>query len=84
MSANPCGCDPEAGHECVTHCIQHLEELVQVLQDDLAGTRKAPAPCVWREVKTGHIVGCVGGVTQSWRPDWNGCPYCLKPLTVER
>jgi len=40
VSANPCGCDPEAGHECVTHRIQHLEELVQVLQDDLAETRK--------------------------------------------
>lgn len=36
MSANPCGCDPEAGHECTTHRIQHLEEMVQVLQDEQA------------------------------------------------
>lgn len=91
MSANPCGCDPEAGHECTTHRIQHLEELVQVLQDDLAETRKAPAPCVWRGCEDDENYNPMArpscqqeGDAEFCPPLFRFCPYCGHPLTVEQ
>lgn len=68
---------------------QSLHRQLVILVRELAPTG-APSPCVWRPVKedSAWLKPACRDSALSFLPakahEFAGCPYCLKPLTVER